>query len=199
MNVSVTVGLGHGTRSQKVIGINQIMEKQALLVHLQGNSLNGPFVTAEHVGNSLEEFSNAQGYRDASMFFNVDTDDLQARQPQDKGPDPAMLLAQAEQTKAQAELINAQTKQQALRLELAKIQAKSQSDQADREAEFVTDAMGRTEDQRQHDEDLAFKYTELAAKTGTEQAKILNDARKAEAAMAADVFRNIGYTGNGQG
>jgi hypothetical protein len=188
MNVSITVGLGHGTRSQKVFGIEGIMQKQAMLVQQQGG-LKGPFVDAANIGNSLEEYVNAQGYRDASMFFNVDPDELQQQPEEPEGPDPAMVLAQAEATKAQAELLNAQTNQAKLKLQLMEKQAELQSDDQDRQAKFVTDAMGRTEDQRQHEQDLAYKYTELGAKTGVEREKLAQNAQKFE----LELFRGLGY------
>ena len=102
-----------------------------------------------------------------------------------------MVLAQAEQMKAQADLINAQTKQAQLQIDMIEMQANAQSEREKQQIEMATDAMGRTEERRQHEQDLAFKYTELGAKTGVERQKLLNDARKNE----ADIFRSLGYVG----
>ncbi len=189
MNVRTQVGLGHGTKTQKMMTLDHIMQTQEKVVSVQGG-LNGPFVGAEEIANSLRELTNAGGWSDSNIFFNTDVDQLPPPEP--KGPDAAMILAQAEQTKAQADLMKAENDRLKLQLEAVNDQANLQLEARQSEAKFLTDAAGRTEDQRQHDEKLAYQYTELAAKTGVAQDKILADAEKAERQMAIDIFRDIG-------
>lgn len=198
MNVSITVGLGHGTRAQKVMGIDQIQQRQAALVEQQGGQPTGPYVMPQHISNGLEEFVNAHGYRDANMFFNVDVENMPP--PQDKGPDPAMLIAQAQLKTAEAETMKAQADLLGAQNDRLKIMAEAEGDKAklmlqgmQGEAKLITDSAGRTEDQRQHDENLSFKYAELASKENVAVEKVLSDSEKAETQLNMEIFKSIGW------
>jgi hypothetical protein len=64
MDVDVRVGLGSGTKQDRLIGLLAIMAKQTELM-----SMGSPLVGPEQQAEALRTFTELQGYKDTSRFF----------------------------------------------------------------------------------------------------------------------------------
>ena len=133
-DVSINVGLGNGTKDEKVSMLGMVLAKQEQI--LQQYGLSNPLVTLKQYRETLAKFINASGYRDDIAFLNEITEEqsmqlAQADAQQDKtAPEvkAAQAVAEAEQMKAQlqhqAKMQEATMKQQqeANKLELERKQ-----------------------------------------------------------------------------
>ena len=101
-DVTVQVGLGTGNQDQRLDVLQRVLAVQEKLL-MQGG-LN--MVSPQNIYNTLEQYLQNSGYKDASPFFNNPANvPPQPRQPK---KDPALQVAQQEiqlrQQKAAAEL-----------------------------------------------------------------------------------------------
>lgn len=101
MDVTVKVGLGAGTREQKLGQVQAIKAAQAEAVALQGGQAMGPLVTYENLYNTAEALVNSVGFPDVRPFFQEP--DPQQIQQMAQQPDPEMQKAQAEMEMKQQE------------------------------------------------------------------------------------------------
>ncbi len=101
-DMTVSVGLGSGTRQEQIGGIQQILATQMQM--MQGGA---PFVKPNNVYNTLTKWTELLGYKDVQNYW---TDPQEAPPQQEGAPDPA-IAAQ-------------------MRVETAKIQAQQQSEMA---------------------------------------------------------------------
>ena len=104
MDVDVMVGLGSGTKQDRLVGLLAIMQKQAEL-KAQGS----PLVTAQNEAEALKTFVELQGYKNTGRFFTeMSPEELQAAQQQAQEQqkqaaiEAATFAAQAEAAKAAA-------------------------------------------------------------------------------------------------
>ena len=100
MDVSVSVGLGHGTAEQKAMLYRMFLELQKEIVGFQGG-VNGPLVNMDNIHNTLEKFVHASGEKDARPFFS---DPANQPPPPPPEPDPDVIEAQQKQQLEMAKL-----------------------------------------------------------------------------------------------
>ena len=118
-DVSINVGLGNGTKDEKVSMLGMVLAKQEQI--LQQYGLSNPLVTLKQYRETLAKFINASGYKDDIAFLNEITDEQsQQLAQQDAEADKtapevkaAQAVAEAEQMKAQ---LQAQTKMQEMQM-----------------------------------------------------------------------------------
>ncbi len=103
MDCSVRVGLGGGTKQEKLAGLAAIMAKQEMLMQM-----GSPLVSTEEYRNALGQFTELMGYKATQRFF---------REPTPEEMQAAQQAAQAQQQQAA---------QQAIQLEAAKAAATAQ-------------------------------------------------------------------------
>lgn len=139
LGVKPLVGLGHGTRSDKMAASNAVLERQVQAIEMQGG-LEGPYVYPDNVAEALEMFEASLGVGRAGRFFTKPPEELteMAKQrgmqklanPQDPPPDPDLVKAekdaQLERWKAEAQMALEKYKaDEQLKLEWAKLEAQS--------------------------------------------------------------------------
>ncbi len=162
LDVKVVAGLGHGTKESRLAGAMQLAQFQDKIVkELQNGTLSGPFVTPEHVSNTLDAICDSMSM-DRSLFFGeIDQRSMQAMM-QPRPPEPseleklARMQLQVEQAKARLEIMKERADD---RIDVLKIQ----------------------EDARQANQDSYLKMIEIQYKYQVEQEKVALSYRQAEA------------------
>lgn len=119
MDVSVTVGLGHGTKEQEMGGIQMVLTLMEKMIMLQ-QGVNGPFVMPEHLHHAMKKAVQIAGFRDADSYL-ADPSGKQIQPP----PNPEAQKGQAEMQMKQAEM---QMRQQEAQAQLQLKQAEAQAD-----------------------------------------------------------------------
>jgi Skp family chaperone for outer membrane proteins len=163
MDVSVNIGLGAGSRDRDLAMLVQILGIQRDAME-QFGPMN-PFVTIEHIWNTLDKMIAAGGMKNTEQFFAPITQEdaaqyAQQMMQQQQQSDPK---AEAAQAKAQADIQLAQMKAQ------AELQFKQQEMQAE----------------------LAFKRQEMEAKLDLEREMMMlkHEARMEELRVEAELKR----------
>jgi hypothetical protein len=142
-DVSINVGLGSGDRDQKLAMLQMILAKQEQVLTQFGPS--NPLVSVGQYRNTLAQFIEAAGFKDAKAFMNEITPEMDAQLSQPKPPTPdaqaevAQMLAQVErektQAKAQIDAAKLDLERQTLEAEYTRkgieMQMKNQKDQAE--------------------------------------------------------------------
>lgn len=105
-DMSVTVGLGSGSREKMVMEIQQLLQIDAQIIGLQGGPV-GPLVDYEKIYGKLKALAEAMGLKGIEKFYN-DPKDQQEQPQQPPKPDPEAMKAQAAQMQSQ---MDAQLKQ----------------------------------------------------------------------------------------
>jgi hypothetical protein len=125
MDVSVNVGLGDGTKVDKMNYLMGIAAKQEAILQTIGPS--NPIVSMGQLSYTYRKMAELAGFKDSSQFFTALPANYQPPAPQ--GPPPptpqehiAMMLAQAEMQKNQSD---AAIKQQQMALDREKMQRDS--------------------------------------------------------------------------
>ena len=72
-NISITVGLGVGSKDQQIVMLNNILQKQLQAFQLQGNK-EYPMVTLKNIYNSLAKIIEEAGLKNVENYF-VNPDD----------------------------------------------------------------------------------------------------------------------------
>jgi hypothetical protein len=112
-DVTVSVGLGTGSKQERIQGLMAIAERQE--AHIQNGS---PLVSFVELRSTYAELAHLMGYRDESRFWRPWGPEEQAQQDQAKAQqppsDPQMALVQVEQMRAQTD---AQIEQMKFQLE----------------------------------------------------------------------------------
>ena len=85
------VGLGTGNQDQRLEVLQQVLNVQEKLIGMGGMGM----VTPQTIYNTLENYLQNSGYKDASQFFN-DPSQQPPQQPQQEKQDPALQLAAQE-------------------------------------------------------------------------------------------------------
>lgn len=106
MDVQVNVGLGAGIPSEKIDFIQGVVNKQESILKELGPS---PIVDYELYANTLVKAAEAGGFTDGTKYFGRVPKGW-APPPPPQQPDPAVLLAQIEQSKVQAQIENDRAK-----------------------------------------------------------------------------------------
>lgn len=119
LDAYVRVSIASGSRQEKIINLNQILERQ-----VQAISQGSVIADEAKVYNTLEDIVQELGLKDASLYFNnpeipaelaqAENEQLKAQLEQMQGllEQQQNQLAEAEQVRAQAELIKAQMKKE---------------------------------------------------------------------------------------
>ena len=85
------VGLGTGNQDQRLEVLQQVLNVQEKLIGMGGMGM----VTPQTIYNTLENYLQNSGYKDASQFFN-DPSQQPPQPPQEEKQDPALQLAAQE-------------------------------------------------------------------------------------------------------
>ena len=67
-NISITVGLGSGSKEQQIVMLNNILQKQLQAFQLQGNK-EYPMVTLKNIYNSLSKIIEEAGLKNVENYF----------------------------------------------------------------------------------------------------------------------------------
>jgi hypothetical protein len=110
LDLSVSVGLGHGTQMEKVAMAGQRMAVMEKIVATQGG-VNGPLMGIQEVYQHVEDLYHATGVQNVEAYIKQPEGEMQAPQ---KGPSETEIWAQVEMQKAQ---IKAATEQQKMALD----------------------------------------------------------------------------------
>lgn len=184
MDVSISVGIGHGTQQEKLAGISQIIQQQKEAVAFQ-QGLEGPLVSQEKLRASLMEFAAQIGYRSGDRFWNTE-EDAQAVPPKPPQQDPKMLEVQAKAQQSQAEFQHkAQLDAQGQQMDQQKAAADAQIERE----KMLMDAQLKRE---QAEAEMELKAWEAQQRIAIEAGKFdldlakadLEDARKESQAVA---------------
>ena len=87
MDMTINVGMGHGTREQRMALWNMVLQVVEKIVSYQGG-LNGPFIFAPNIFHAVEQLLNAMGLKNSGSIITEPKEGQQAGPPQK--PDPAM-------------------------------------------------------------------------------------------------------------
>lgn len=156
-SVSVNVGLGHGSKQERVAMLQMILAKQEQIIQQYG--VDNPLVNIKQYRETLGKFINLSGFEDDAVFLNDITEEQNQQliaQAQEAGKQPAAEV-QAAQAIADAEIQKAQMKAQndAAELELKAKQIELDSAKAMLELQ---------QDKLQFEKEMALKEIEMATK-----------------------------------
>lgn len=188
MDLMVNVGLGTGQDQEKLVALQTTLQQQQMVYQTYGPQ-NG-IVSITNMRNTIGDMLALMGVRNSERYFAPMTPEqeqqLLAQQQQQQQqmqqqaqPDPAaMMMAEAEMAKAQADMQANQLKQQQIQVEMMKLQADQSAKQDKLESETALNIakveQGNIQLQQQqqkidHDRDqkvaeMALKLTELEEK-----------------------------------
>jgi hypothetical protein len=108
MDVIVNIGLGRGTDADRLQLYSNIASRQEAIIMQAGPG--NPLAGLTELRNTYAKIMELGGERDVSKFFKqIDEQALaQAASQQQQPPNPALILAQIEQSKAQVQAMKAQ-------------------------------------------------------------------------------------------
>lgn len=109
MDVRVNVVLGAGSDEEKFQRMAMVVGKQEEILRTLGPE--NPLVNIQQLRNSYVKMLELAGFKNPDQYF-MDPSKQPPRPPKPEKPDPAMMLAQAELQKAQAEVLKIQTETQ---------------------------------------------------------------------------------------
>jgi hypothetical protein len=113
MDVIVHVALGRGTDQSRIAALTAILNKQELAIQLGGTS--NPLAGLDRYRNTLAKLTEIMGYKDVQQFWApIDMQQIAAieQQKAQAKPDPNMVIAEAEQAKAQSQIASHQLEDQ---------------------------------------------------------------------------------------
>ncbi len=161
LDVKVTAGLGHGTKETRLAGAMQIMQVQERIVtDLQYGTLKGPFVTPEHVSNSLDTVCDSMSMDRSLYFGELDQQGMQQLM-NPPPPQPSELEKLAEQQK---------------QIEMSKAQLQIMKENPDNQIDLLKIQQDAVQDR----EDNQLKLLEYELKYGVEQQKLALSWQQAE-------------------
>ena len=176
-DVTINVGLGNGNRQEQIAMLQMILAKQEQIIQTYGPT--NPLVTVTQYRNTLGKMIEMAGFKDTTSFMNEVTPEMEqmiyqsVSQSQQQPQDPAVIIAQVEQMKAQLQAETAQTK---LLAEAQKAQTQAQLEaaklQADREKAIADIALKQA--------DLTLQEQKAALEIELQRAKLLQDAAMAD-------------------
>ena len=120
MDVTVSVGLGYGTKEQQAMLFRMVLEVQQQIIGFQ-QGVEGPLVTLDNVHATLSKWVHALGEKDAKVFFQ-DPEGKPLPKPQ---PDPKLVEVQGKQQLEIAKLQQAQVEfQEEMRFKYTELEEK---------------------------------------------------------------------------
>ena len=135
MDCTVRVGLGTGTRQERLIGLLAILAKQEQLL-----ATGSPLVTLAEYRNSLQELAELNGHKDVARYFKeMDEQQLAAAQQQQQQAQQAQMQAAIEMEAAKARAV-------------AEVKAQADLQKAQLDAEVQRQKIGSDQDTAQQSE-----------------------------------------------
>lgn len=175
--VTINVGLGNGNRQEQIAMLQMILAKQEQIIQTYGAT--NPLVSVTQYRNTLGKMIEMAGFKDTTAFMNEVTPEMeqmiyqQVTQSQQQPQDPAVIIAQVEQMKAQLQAETAQTK---LMAEAQRAQSQAQLEaaklQADREKAIADITLKQA--------DLTLQEQKAALELELQRAKMMQDAAMAD-------------------
>jgi len=114
MDMVVNIALGRGSDDQKMMFLNQLAQKQEMVIEKYGPY--NPLVDLQQYRATLAQIIQLSGFQDASQFVKeVSPESVQQFMQQmsgNKKPDPAEMLAQVEADKTKADIVISAAKQE---------------------------------------------------------------------------------------
>src|SRR3990167_344074 len=157
MDATINVGLGHGTREQEMMGIQQVAVMQEKIAMAQ-KGLDGPLVDFDHVGNLSRKLTEITGNKASDRYFASEAEIKKAlaeKQPQQPAPDPkamaemakVQVMAQGVQLEHRRKMMEIglehQRKMQEMGMEAQIDQIKAQMEALGKAADVVTNRRGQ--------------------------------------------------------
>jgi len=121
-NISITVGLGAGSKDQQIVMLNNILQKQLQAFQLQGNK-EYPMVTLKNIYNSLAKIIEEAGLKNVENYFVNPDEGKELVQP--SPPPPPTPIEKIEFTR-----IASEEKRKVAELELEAKKLKSETAEA---------------------------------------------------------------------
>lgn len=188
-DVTIDIGIGSGGREEKLMKFSAFSDRISQIVEVQGG-LGGPIVTTENIYALAEAFGGALDIKGVERFV---TDPKQAP-PQEEGPDPEAMKAQAEMQMAQAKLqMQQQEAQQRMQIDQQRAEfdaqlqaAKVQADQqAQREKAQLEAQLAR--EKAQFEAQMARERMQFEAQLAVERMQIEAKLKADANVMSASV------------
>jgi hypothetical protein len=114
MDMVVNIALGRGSDDQKMMFLNQLAQKQEMVIEKYGPY--NPLVDLQQYRATLAQIIQLSGFQDPSQFVKeVSPESVQQFMQQmsgNKKPDPAEMLAQVEADKTKADIVISAAKQE---------------------------------------------------------------------------------------
>lgn len=153
MDVTVKVGLGHGTKEQQLMAAIKLLEVQEKTINMQGG-IDGPFITGAEIYNGLKKFVMGLGEKSVDPYFQDPEDPENQAPPKPEQPDPLLVLAKMEddrerdktQGDQKIKLLEIQLKDKLERDKLKLSRDKAETDAIIEVGEFVS-STGATQEQ----------------------------------------------------
>jgi hypothetical protein len=132
MDVTINVGLGHGTKESQVAADMQMLGVMKTGIEFQGG-LSGPIFTAKNLYNVMKRFAVNNGWKDPDLVVS----DPEKTPPPPPKEDPKMVEAKGKLALKQQEMqMDQQGKQQDAQLEMQKMQAEMEMERQKLQAEI---------------------------------------------------------------
>ena len=180
-NVNINVGIGNGSRDEKIGMLQMLLAKQEQIIQQYG--LSNPLVSIKQYRETLAKFINSSGYKDDIQFINEITDEQSQQMAQQAAeasgqPAPevqaAQAIAEAEMQKAQ---MKAQTDAQKNELEMQKALMKVQMEQQELELQAKEQQLKAAKDML----DIQTERAKLEADIRIRELTLLQKEEEAEA------------------
>ena len=180
-NVNINVGIGNGSRDEKIGMLQMVLAKQEQIIQQYG--LSNPLVSLKQYRETLAKFINSSGYKDDIQFINEITDEQSQQMAQQAAeasgqPAPevqaAQAIAEAEMQKAQ---MKAQTDAQKNELEMQKAMMKVQMEQQELELQAKEQQLKAAKDML----DIQTERAKLEADIRIRELTLLQKEEEAEA------------------
>lgn len=178
-DVSVTVGLGSGTREAQIATLQMIATMQQNLL-----STGTPIVNVQKLKHTLTKLIEAAGFRDAGSFL-AEPDEIEP--PKEPPKSDAVVVAEISAQLEREKMAEAQAKQQAqFQLEIAKLRSADMQKARDHEVEMAKlGQQSRLDADKLAQDDRQF-YDKLLHDAVIEREKLAQSAEEARAQAAAD-------------
>ena len=180
-NVNINVGIGNGSRDEKIGMLQMVLAKQEQIIQQYG--LSNPLVTLKQYRDTLAKFINSSGYKDDIQFINEITEEQaqqMAQQAAESQGQPAPEV-QAAEAIAKAEMQKAQMKQQtdaqSNELKMQELQFKVQMEQQELELQAKEQQLKAAKDML----DIQTERSKLEADIRIRELTLLQKEEEAEA------------------
>jgi len=114
MDMVVNIALGRGSDDQKMIFLNQLAQKQEMVIEKYGPY--NPLVDLQQYRATLAQIIQLSGFQDPSQFVKEVTPEavqqFMSQMSENKTPDPAEMLAKVEADKTKADIVINAAKQE---------------------------------------------------------------------------------------